>query len=99
MHINYISYDQSKDSFVANLTNNGVFAGQLTIDYSGVDSCMVSFNSPRNTFDSLPYSNASCLIADVLRAIADAQEREAAELPSDLTLPLNVPNTFTMPAN
>ena len=96
MQITSISYEPANDRFSANLSMSygRKVDAVLEISYDGSDRCTVQFNGK---LDNLRYPNATCVIVDVLRTIADAQEAQAAELPSDLELPIHVRNTFVMP--
>lgn len=93
--ITAIHYEMFVDMFTVDVSYNGKPAGVLEIHYRGSDDCSTRFKS-FGPFHALPYGNASCLISDVLKAIADAQESQAAELPSDCTMPIDVPNRFTL---
>lgn len=94
MQITSINYEMSNDRFDVALDNGAT----VSIAYEGPDNVAVTLRSNPGTLDKSPYFNAYCMMTDVLRAIVDAQERDGAELPCDCAMPIEVPNTFTMPS-
>lgn len=94
MKITSISYEMSNDQFDIVLDNGA----QMSVVYDGPDNVAVSLRCLPGTLDKSTYFNAHCMMTDALRAMTDAQERDGAELPCDCEMPIEVPDTFSMPA-